>query len=377
MADVFNSVFGQPKVRTYLRQSVDAGRTTHAYLFVGPAGSSKLSAAKALASALLCKDGGCGECEACRRIAKDKHPDVQLFRPEGATGYLVEQIRGIVADVSLAPIQAAGKVYILDGADMLSSAAANAFLKTLEEPPAGVVLILLARTVESVLPTVLSRCQVVPFRHIPTSEACGMVCQYASCTADRARYALAACDGSIDRAVAFAKSNERLAFRNEVLDVLGSLATADEWDILQASQKLVLSAKLPLAEVQAEQEAQLERDADFLSASARRQIELRNKRTISAKSAESFGQILSVAKSWLRDAMCVCLACPEHVVNADAMEALQAAASRTDEARVAAACAAVDGCAESFRYNVSPQTCLDALLLRLQLILYGTDMMRR
>ena len=81
---------------------------------------------------------------------RKKHPDVRMFEPEGAAGYLVEQVRGIVADTALAPIQADRKVYILDRVDLLGVQAANAFLKTLEEPPADVVLILLARTRESV-----------------------------------------------------------------------------------------------------------------------------------------------------------------------------------------------------------------------------------
>ena len=138
MSDVFDSVFGQPHVRDYLRASVRSGRVSHAYLFTGPAGSNKTTAAYALASAILCKEGGCGTCETCRRIERRKHPDARFYAPEGAGGYLVEQVREIVADTSLAPIQADRKVYILDRVDLLGVQAANAFLKTLEEPPADV-----------------------------------------------------------------------------------------------------------------------------------------------------------------------------------------------------------------------------------------------
>ncbi|MFR9168998.1 MAG: ATP-binding protein [Gordonibacter urolithinfaciens] len=170
MADAFENILGQPQVREFLRASVASERVTHAYLFTGPAGSNKTMAAYALAQALLCpkgphgpRGGECGACDTCRRVKRKKHPDVRYFAPEGAGGYLVDQIRDIAADTVLAPIQADRKIYILDRVDLLGVQAANAFLKTLEEPPSDVVLILLGRTRESVLPTILSRCQVVPF----------------------------------------------------------------------------------------------------------------------------------------------------------------------------------------------------------------------
>ena len=104
MADVFSGILGQPKVRDYLRTSLNAGRITHAYLFSGPAGSNKTQAAFAFAAALLCEHGGCGQCDSCKRVLRHVHPDVHDLHPEGATGYLIDQIRGIVSDVSLAPV---------------------------------------------------------------------------------------------------------------------------------------------------------------------------------------------------------------------------------------------------------------------------------
>ena len=199
MADVFEQIFGQPRVREFLRASVESDRVTHAYLFTGPAGSNKTQAAYALAAALICKDGGCLACDECERIKRRKHPDVRYFAPEGAAGYLVEQVRDIVADTELAPIQASKKVYILDRVDLLGTAAANAFLKTLEEPPDDVVLILLGRTRESVLPTIVSRCSVVPFRLIPASEAAAILSQRTGASAELAKVAIEACGGSITR----------------------------------------------------------------------------------------------------------------------------------------------------------------------------------
>lgn len=377
VADAFENILGQPQVREFLRASVAGGRVSHAYLFTGPAGSNKTLAAYALAQAVLCEQGGCNSCEACGKAARRKHPDVRFYAPEGASGYLVEQIRGIMADVQLAPIQAKRKVYILDRVDLLSAAAANAFLKTLEEPPADVVLILLARTRESVLPTILSRCQVVPFRHIPASEAAGIICQNAGVTEQRAKVALEACDGSITRAIEFCTSNERLEFRSKVLGVLGRLREADDWDVLGFSSDLVVLAKAPLDVVRADLEADLAENAEFLAKSAVKQLEARNKRALSAKGAESLRQLTAIVRSWLRDVLAVCVGSPELVINVDVRSAVEEAAAQTDEARAAAAVAQVRACDQAIAYNVSPQTCMDVLLLNVRDTLYGPDPVRR
>ncbi len=373
MGDAFESILGQPQVREFLRAMVCAGRVSHAYLFCGPAGSNKTLAAYALAQAVVCENGPvpCGACEACRKVMRRKHPDVRFFAPEGAAGYLVEQVRDIVSDTALAPIQAKSKVYILDRVDQLGVQAANAFLKTLEEPPADVVIILLARTREGVLPTIVSRCQVVPFRTIPQSEAAGIVVQNSGASVAHARIALAACDGSLTRAVEFLKSNERMQFRARILEVLASLSRADDWDIIGFATDLVGRVKLPLDAVRADQEQELAENADFLAKSAIRQIEARNKRQITAKTQESLRQLAGIVKSWLRDVAVTCAGVPELGVNADVSDAIAAAAARTDEARVAAALAAVDESAAALAYNVSPETCIDAMLFEVRDILYG------
>ena len=100
----------QPRVRSFLARALEQGRTSHAYLFLGAPGSGKLDAAWALAQALICDDGGCGTCDHCVRVARRTHPDVHLFTPESATGYLIAQTRELLEDVALAPIRAKAKV---------------------------------------------------------------------------------------------------------------------------------------------------------------------------------------------------------------------------------------------------------------------------
>ncbi len=381
MPDAFENILGQPRVRDFLRTSVKGGRVTHAYLFVGPSGSNKTMAAYALAQALMCpkgpdgpRGGQCGACDACGRIMRKKHPDVHYYAPAGVNGYLVEQVREIVADTALAPIMANKKVYILDRVDLLGTSAANAFLKTLEEPPADVVLILLGRTRESVLPTILSRCQVVPFRHIPASEAAGIIRQNTGAPIEQARMAIEACGGSITRAIEFLRSsgNERLAFRSFVLQVMASLARADDWDVLRWARELVEKAKAPLDDVVAEQEAELAENADFLQKSAIRQIEARNKRQIGAKTTEFLRQTHAIMGSWLRDVLMVRAGAPELVINVDARQAIEAAAACADEARLYEGLRAVDRADQAIAYNISPETCMDALLFEVREVLHGS-----
>lgn len=373
MNDVFETIFGQPQVREFLRATVAADRVSHAYLFTGPSGSNKTSAAYALAQTVVCEEHGCGHCDACQRVARRKHPDVRYYAPEGASGYLVEQVREIVADTALAPIQAKRKVYILDRVDLLGVQAANAFLKTLEEPPADVVLILLGRTREAVLPTIVSRCQVVPFRHIPPSEAAGIIVQNTGATLEQAQIAIQSCDGSMTKAAAFLRSRDRMVFRSRVIEVMESLRLADDADVLAYAARLLEEAKAPLDEVRASQEQELAESSEFLAKSALRQIEVRHKRELSARSSELIGQLAAIVRSWLRDVMMVCSGTPDLVVNVDYRRSIDEAAALTSAARTVAALSAVEEMKEGIAYNVSPETCIDVMLFEIREALYGTD----
>ena len=161
----------QERVRDFLTNAVASGRASHAYLFLGAPGAGKLDAAWALAQAFLCEQDGCGSCDSCVRVARHTHPDVHYYTPESATGYLIAQTRELLDDVPLAPIRAKAKVYIIDRAEQLRANTANALLKTLEEPPEGVMFILLGTSADVMLPTIVSRCQCVPFRLVSPAVA--------------------------------------------------------------------------------------------------------------------------------------------------------------------------------------------------------------
>ncbi len=372
MADVFDGIFGQPRVREFFRASIASGRVSHAYLFTGPAGSNKTAAAYAFAQAILCKNHGCRTCDDCKRIERRKHPDVHFYSPEGAQGYLIEQIREIISGVALAPIRAQGKVYILDRVDLLGVSAANAFLKTLEEPMPGVTFILLGRTREGVLPTIVSRCQVVPFRHIPALEAAGILSQKTGVTPQQARIAIEACNGSITRAIVFAKSAERAEFRARIMEVLANLPLADERDVLEYAAELIERAKAPLDNVRTQQSEELAESADFLTKSALKQVELRHKRTLTMATRNSLNQMTSIIRSWLRDVLMIASGTPELVINVDQKRALEIAAQKVAPVGIMDALREAYKTDEALSYNVSPETCLDALLFSIREVLHGS-----
>lgn len=375
MPDAFQGILGQPKVRDLLRASVISDRITHAYLFVGPSGSNKTQAAYALAQAILCPKGAdgprggfCGACENCTRASKKTHPDIHFYTPEGTAGYLIEQVRDMVSDIALAPIQASRKVYIIDRADLLGHAAANALLKTLEEPPDDVVLILLGRTRDSMLPTIASRCQIIPFRHIPPTEAAGIISQNTGADASQARYALEACNGSVTKAITFldSRGNERSMLRKELLRSLGKIHTVDEWRVLEMAKGIVENSKGPLDSLRTKQEESLAQNQDFLEKSAIRRIEERNKRQITKETMEYMKEALSIIASWVRDITMVASGAPELVINDDFTDDIVAAAARTDLSRLSGAMRAIDDAKAALDYNVSPETCFDAVLLKIK-----------
>jgi len=167
----FNQLVGQEAIATTLSNALRTGRIAPAYLFTGPRGTGKTSSARILARSLNCIASAeptpepCGSCELCRSIASGSALDVIEIDAASNTG--VDNIRDLIERSRFAPVQARWKVYVVDECHMLSTAAFNALLKTLEEPPPRVVFVLATTDPQRVLPTILSRCQRFDFRRIP------------------------------------------------------------------------------------------------------------------------------------------------------------------------------------------------------------------
>jgi DNA polymerase-3 subunit delta' len=166
----FSQIIGQDRAINFLKQVMASEKVPHAYLFVGIPGVGKTTTAVALTQAINCQapvnQEGCGQCKSCRQLMGGNFPDFEIIRPDGQN-IKIEQIRELNRSFGFKPIAGGYRISIVQQAERMRDEAANAFLKTLEEPPEGNILILNVTEPLNLLPTIVSRCQKVPFRPIP------------------------------------------------------------------------------------------------------------------------------------------------------------------------------------------------------------------
>jgi DNA polymerase-3 subunit delta' len=231
-------VIGQTNAVDLLRRSLDTGRLAHSYLFVGPSHVGKTTLALNLAQAVNCEqaDRPCGECAACLRIAAGKHADVQIIGrlADSATGeggvrkeISIGQIRELQQAAALQPYEGKFRVFIIDGAEHLNEESANCLLKTLEEPPAHVLIVLLTVNDGKLLPTIVSRCQ-----HVELFPVAPHIVEEALCTnwgvePGKSRTLSRLCRGCLGWAVSAAQDESLLEERSAKLAKLQGLTAAD------------------------------------------------------------------------------------------------------------------------------------------------------
>ncbi len=214
-------IVGQEQALGQLRAALTGARPHHAYLFEGPEGVGKGTAALALAQALNClrrPSEGCAGCDACLKIRDGLHPDVISFEVLPEKGQ-AERVRGLLPSLAFAPHEGRARVVVIDPADGLNTTSANVLLKTLEEPPPSTHFVLVSSVATQLLETIRSRCQRVRFRALATEEIAPWLVAHQELSPAAAQSAAELSGGSLGRALALAESDD-LSERSRRVDAL-------------------------------------------------------------------------------------------------------------------------------------------------------------
>ncbi len=364
----------QPRAQRLIQRALSGGRIPHAYVFHGPNGVGKETFARGLAALLMCAKpasrrapdlpefaGGrghvrdaCGTCDQCRLVAAGTHPDLHLiyrqlkdFHPDSLVrdrvgrDIGVEVVREFVlGPVAARPTMATVKVFIIREADRITPQAQNALLKTLEEPPPGTFLILLAASLERLLPTTCSRCQVIPFAALPIPFVAERLLELRTdLTAEHADLFARLSAGSLGAALLMAEDSIQ-DYNDRLLTLLAKIAPGDA---LSASKALQDEAKSLGPRFH-------QRDGELTETeSLRRGVKL----------------LLQLAATWYRDVALASLSADDLIANRLHQGLVAAAARNRSAAAAAVGIRAIARAEEQLDQNVNVPLCLDALFARL------------
>jgi DNA polymerase-3 subunit delta' len=243
----FKDIRGQQSAIAFLRGVIDKGRVASAYLFVGLEGIGKTTTALAFALLLNCENpkrgDACMQCGACRKIFDGNHPDILLIEAEKeGRAIKIDQIRDLEKKIAFSPISAKYRVMIIDPAERMTDEAANAFLKTLEEPPPRNVFILTVRDQGDLFPTVVSRCQRVPFKPLAVEYIEDFLTHELHVDTERARLVARLSEGSLGRAQRLA-ADELFEQRAHWLERLSSVGGKPLDAVLDLAQECSMLEK--------------------------------------------------------------------------------------------------------------------------------------
>ena len=382
MTSVFDDLVGQEHIIEILQGAVAASRTgeesqemTHAWVFTGPPGSGRSSAAVAFAQALICPNNGCGTCSDCNAAKTSGHPDVEIIRTEGLS-IKVEEVRELLTRVAWAPSMGGWRVVVMEDADRLTESAANALLKAIEEPGTRTVWLLCAPTLHDVLPTIRSRCRHLQLR-TPSLEAVTQVLINRDSIAPvMADFAARVSQGHIGRAKYLATNESVRSNRKLIMQLplqLGSLTAA-----FQAAETLVDLATQEANESSDERdEKEIEKLQEAYGkgatgrgmatggAKAVKELEKEQKSRSTRMVRDSIdGALLDIA-TFYRDVMMVQSGNTESMINTDMREEIESfASSQLEHSTILKINALMDARANLAR-NAAPLVTCEALMCQL------------
>lgn len=323
-------IVGHEAAVGYLAHSIKSGRVAHAYLLTGPSGIGRYTLARAFAQALNCTavDPPCGVCRTCRLIAEDTHPDVRTIQlPQDKREISIDQIRALQHEATLRAYEVAWKCYIIRDAEHLSEEAANCLLKTLEEPPPQVTLALVAPTSEAMLPTIVSRCQVLAMHPVPFPQIESALVARFGCESEQARLLSRLSAGRVGWAIRAARDGSVLQARQQLMDRLIGLTRATRVDRLAFA-------------------------ADFGQRYGKDVAE-----------REAVHSMLGLWAGWWRDLLLTASGCGNRAVNIDRGESIDVDARRYSVLQLRGFLEAIAQAEQRLRQNVNPRLALEVLAL--------------
>ena len=330
-------VVGQERTVSLLQRSLERGAVAHAYLFIGPPHVGKMTLALDLAKALNCEaaEPPCGVCASCQKIASSKHADVQIIGLAGGknsneaklqTEISIDQIRELQHSASLPPFEGNFKIFIIDGAELMSHEAANSLLKTLEEPVGKVIFILLA-TSDRLLPaTVVSRCQRLELMPLAATEIETALLSRGDIETTKAKLLAGLSRGCLGWALSAAHNDEPLQQRAERLEQLLKVTSGDGEERFNYAFQLA---------------------------------------TQFSRNRELVGEILDLWLNWWRDLLLVKTGCPGLITNADREAMLTSHAPSYSLGQIRDFITSIQMALEQLKQNANPQLVLEVLMLNI------------